>query len=801
VSAGRMGAPSWRVAACLLIALLANVPHVGWCADTLEETLDATFLAGLRHRRLFALAEKQCELRLADKTLSATDRGEITVEAIRTFTEHARNAATDERAELVKRAHDVAARYAAAHPEHSLVFLVRTQEALADSMLGELARLEAEVAAEPGERMNEARKLSRSATRTLEQVDRQLAEFLPQRFRKPAKDDELSVEQLAALQHQVRLQAARALRNLALAYDESSDDRIASLAKGGQLLEASLRQIGPEMPLFVPLCLELSAQQRLLGKGDAARETLSRLSASQVSSEQQLAARAETARLALALNRLDDAEKLIALDSRLTGSAEADWDFCRLEVLLARWRERAARKQDVDELQQQALQWLDEIERDHGPFWKLRGDLLLVRLGGAAGTRNPDLVARTADSLVAQGRFDEALAAYDDALGQARESRREAAVFVLGYKSGLLQQKRERHVEAANRLRDASLAAPSQPKAAAAHLAAAWNLAQEMRRDSSAAEGEQGERYEAWLREHLEKWPADESSNEARVWLGSWLAVAGRWRDATPLFRAVPESSSQRLVAWRGALRAALKTLDDRETLASERENFARETLEWLDATTPPQDPTAADSLSLATLRFRCEAAQPGHGAAAQRALDAWENATLPQYLETIDWLRSLQANATDDRRRELATLTLAAIERTRAVAGTTLTAPQQRQLEGASADSLAKVGRRAEAIDAFRKLATVEPTNGDVQQSLAELYESGTTPADGQLALDQWRRIAAKSPPRSPRWFRAKLGVATALLRTGQRDEAIKFIRFLQTSPPGLEGTPWAADFEKLLK
>jgi len=33
---------------------------------------------------------------------------------------------------------------------------------------------------------------------------------------------------------------------------------------------------------------------------------------------------------------------------------------------------------------------LDNIQRDHGAYWKHRGDLLLVRFGGAAGAKSPD---------------------------------------------------------------------------------------------------------------------------------------------------------------------------------------------------------------------------------------------------------------------------------------------------------------------------------------------------------------------------------------------------------------------------
>ncbi|MFO0901880.1 MAG: hypothetical protein U0939_02700 [Pirellulales bacterium] len=781
---------------------LAVVEAAADCApvQAADKSLDESFLAGLRQRRLFDLAERHCAWRWSDRSLAATPRGEIAVEWIRTLTEHARNAPTEERVAFVKQAQDVAAQFEADFPEHSLVFLVQTQAALADATLGELVRLEAEVAVDSGVRMEEARKQSRAAARRLEQVDRRLTEFLPQRFRKPAAGDELGADELAALQHQVRLQAARAQRNLALAYDAASDDRIAALARGGQLLDASLRQIAPEMPLFAPICLELAAQQRLLGKTDAARETLGRLATAALTPDQQLAQRTETVRLALALQRLDDAERLAAVDARNRGPAEADWDFCRLEVLLARWSDLTSRKQDAAEVQRQALTLLDEIERDHGPFWKLRGDLSLVRFGGASGTRNADLVARAADSLVAQGRWDEALAAYDDALQQAREAKQADSQFTLGFKAGLLQQKREQHEDAAERLHAASLAAPARPQAAAAHLAATWNLAQAMRRDPTAAEGDLGERYEAWLREHAELWPKDESSNEARVWLGNWLQAAGRAREAAVVFREVAAASPQALVAWRGSLRASLLTLEDRTLAADAREPFAQATLTWLEAVEPPQEPTPDDALQLTALRVRCWALIAGRTAEARAALASLAESPPAVRAALVDWLRAIRPTFEPERRRECAELTLAVLESLSGAALEALTPETRRRLEVARAESLAAMSRREEAIEAYRQLSASEPQNGELQQALAELYEAGDAAADWQAALDQWRRIAAKSPPRSPRWFRAKLGVAAAMIRLGQREEAAKFIRFLQTAPPGLAGTPWAAEFEKLL-
>jgi tetratricopeptide (TPR) repeat protein len=605
----------------LVIGAATQMPlAVGQGRAVAESWRDEAFLAGLRARRLFALAESHCQRRSADQSLSVVERGELTVDWIRTLAEHARHSPAYNRESLLRRVHEVAAQFTTAHPEHSLVFLVRTQEALADAAAGELARLEADASPDPAAERTAARKLCRSAATRLEQLDRQLSEFLPQRFRRGKVADELSVEQLASLQHQIRLQAARAQRGLALAYDESSDDWLAALGRGLQLLEPSLRQLTPEMPLYAPLTLEAATQLRLLGRSDAARTMLARLTpvsqqpalpqpAPALSGSLAWAVLAEQLRTAVGQSRWPEAEQLAARSSpaainagdeanragtdtriadRQAGAegeadpAKADWDFARFEALLARWRATTSAARggggEVTAIRQQALALLDQIESEHGAYWKHRGDLLLVSIGAATGTRDADLLGRTADSLLAQDRVDEALRTYDQAASAAAAEQDREKAFQWAYKAGLVQQRRERFEDAAERLRAASLAHPEHSQAPLAHLAALWNLAQSLRRTSpptpaptaappTAAPASEtlvartAERYGEWLADHCRRWPASPTSGDAQSWRGAWWEARGAWADASGAYRAVPATHPAALEAYRGAMRTETRRL------------------------------------------------------------------------------------------------------------------------------------------------------------------------------------------------------------------------------------------------
>jgi tetratricopeptide (TPR) repeat protein len=781
---------------------------------------DDRFFSGLRQRRLFELARKYCELRWADKTLTSLERGEVAVEWIRALADQARHSSASDRSELVQLAHEVAARFQSAHPGHSMGFLVRTQEAIADANLGELLRLEAEVAAEGAAGREEARKLSRSAARDLEQIDRELAEYLPQRFRKTAASDELTVEQLAALQHQVRLQAARTQRNLALAYDDGSDDRLAVLGRGLQLLEPSLRQLTPEMPLHAPVHLEQVAQLRLLGKLDAARQALSRLDPSTLDAETTLAIRTEALRIALGQGDSRGVSRLLELGGRgeVSGVAAAEWDFARLEVVLARWRDAVARSNDLMSIQDEAFQLLDVIERDHGPYWKHRGDLQLVRLGAAVETRNPDLLARTADSLLKQGRPDEALAALDQSIAQAQSARRASDVFALALKAGMIEQRRSRFAEAARRLQQAAIESPREQRAAETHLAAVWNLAQQLREetkskssDSSAdveSSREISERYVAWLNEHLRLWPSSATCNQVWIWLAAWYEAHRNWEAAMGAYRQVAVDSSWGGEAWRGVVRNEKSWWFSSPeapqpaggaNAVKQRESRAREVLDWFKKFPPADKTTPEDRELVAGLRMQAALVLPGEEDTLRQSLA--ESQTLPVEVMTglLLTMRESLRSAASSRKMLLGGI---AGELSKKFQSRRNDLPEvgRRALDGLLAESLAATGKRQEAVAAYRELATAAPQDGATQQALAELLEAGSSKEDWQAALDQWRRVAAKSPPRTTLWYRSKLGVATMLVRLGKQDEADKFIRFLEITPPGIP-EPWRAEFERLKK
>jgi tetratricopeptide (TPR) repeat protein len=174
--------------------------------------------------------------------------------------------------------------------------------------------------------------------------------------------------------------------------------------------------------------------------------------------------------------------------------------------------------------------------------------------------------------------------------------------------------------------------------------------------------------------------------------------------------------------------------------------------------------------------------------------------ATPQTLLGLLDTLTLIARRARPETAREIAALQLQAVEQLWPQRAT-LGANVQARLERVRAECLVSTGKLDEAIVLYTRLAQEHPQDGDVQEGYAALLTARTDRASLQKALEQWRRVAAKSPPRTPRWWRAKYGVAEAQYKLGDKTGAGKLIRYLAEVPPGLEGCELKEQFLTLLK
>ena len=155
-----------------------------------------------------------------------------------------------------------------------------------------------------------------------------------------------------------------------------------------------------------------------------------------------------------------------------------------------------------------------------------------------------------------------------------------------------------------------------------------------------------------------------------------------------------------------------------------------------------------------------------------------------------------MAATAEPKARPALAKLLLETIQRLR---DGRVSEADRRSLDRLHAQALADAGRADEALASYGQLSAAYPRDGAIQEAYAELLSARTDDDSLQTALARWRDLEKKSPPRSPRWFRAKYSVARLHYQMGNPRQAAKMIALLKLLHPELGGEMMKEKFEEL--
>ena len=801
---------------------------------------DSRLVSGLRERRLFTLAETYCNERLANSRLDEASHVELAVELVRTYAEHALNSRGTERDSLWRQAHETASVFKDGKQPRAV--LVRVQDALTVLARGELARMESQVAAKPDESLTLARDVLREATVSLTAIDRELSETISSRRRNPLRPNELSAEELMSLQNHVRFQLARSFKNQAQCFPAKSSDRTASLTAAIDQLEQPLSQLAPGQTLYVDLRLEQIVCLRLLGDTAGAASYLKTLSGDGLSPQEQLEVRAERIRWNLARDEPADALKVIGEGRKVGSETSAELDFSFLETYVSLWKAAAdARDQDeADSWRDKSVATAQFVEQEHGPYWARRAEILLVRIGAGSGDGSVEILRRTADDLYRRGNLEDAVAAYDKAATAAIKSKAVDQSFTLSYKAALVLQQQKRYAEAAARFKKLALTLNTQPHAANAHLLAIANT-----RQASATAGKWLESYPTLLREHLTNWPSSVSASTAAFWLGEFEMGSWRWSSAIEALSQVTENSEHFAAAVKALGTCWLKRLEElRAGDQSVEEELARagEVLREIILGADSQPPTEwtqalreavismaairlqygsrefseVESLLKASLAGMPEptdewqvaansllvgiiARQPGRENDAREMLKQVGAASTDQLFELFQQITKLAQSTSGSAQTDLAKFVVDIAQRLESKRGM-LGAAQKLSLDRGLAAALAATGEVTAARDRFAQLAKDHPSNGGVQKDYGQFLLDRDDKDSWQQALEQWRRVATRTRPRTARWFLAKYSVALAQYRLKDKEGAAKLIRYLEATED-LEASGLEEEFADLLK
>ncbi len=807
-----------------------------------EASSDARFLAGLRSRHLYRLAEAYCMDRLAESDLDDQVRADLVIQLSETYVQHARHSAPEEADAYWAPAFELAQKYTDEFPDSPWRVPVRFQAAKVLLDRAEMARERAELLGNDVKLLNEARGYLRI---TIEQFKQQAAEVqqVIQRTERGPMPPGPARWQWLSLQKHIDSELARAFQNQGLAYPDRSADRDNALRQALELLEP-LSRLATVDPLAWSARIDQIACLRGMHDLAGAQRKLDQLQKEEPPSGVEQQALAEQLRVLLAAGQLERAVSLAGQVSRSTqGNLAAQLEFAMLEVVLAKWKHTLAAEatEESKVWQQQASAMVARLEQRHGSYWARRAENLLGSVTTSkAVPGDQSLALRAAEGAYRSGELDKAVALYEQASSSAQQQRRMDEAVRLASLAGQIEYQREHWESATRRLRAAAMLAPESQLSAEAHLLAIYAAAQLARADSAKLA-----EYQQLLQEHLEHWPQAKSAGTVWYYRAQSEEFSKRWREAIGAYLHVPSEDEKFAKAVQGVGRCyhallATATAKEEPTEALAREAalyfetliFGREN-QWPELWSAAELDAALRAVDF-RLRYgqggeeRCESilrtallkapqASPEWKASAkvllamalihqQKFADAEQilgdvsQGSPVQLFVMLQGLSEIAQSATQRDREQLARLQLHAA-RLLGSRLNQLTPAQQRLAEVATCQALADVGQWADAVKRAKALHAAHPRNADVLELLAALLSQGSKATDWEAALLRWRELEHHSRTGTPRWYRAKYHLAETYAKLGKRERAAQIVNVTKILHPDLGGPELKSKFEALLQ
>ena len=826
----------WFLAVLALLAAALMLPPGSTRCQAQSE--DERFVTGLRERQLYALAASYCQRRLQSTDLSEQARAELVVQLSQTYVQHALDAKASDATGLWQQAAEETLQYAQQFPNSRWRLVVQTQAALVLLARGELLRQQAEVTADAGATLNEARGYLRTCIRALRTMEEELGQALRDQSLPP--EGAPSRMQLLALQKNLRYELARAYMSQGQCYDAETPDRDNALRQAIELLD-NLARLSPVDPLAYKARLDEATCMRLMKDYAGALRKLDALASENPPPAIAEQAQAQRLRVLLASGQLAEARALVEKIGKPTG-VHPQWDFALLEYGLAMWSHahQAGKRDEASQWERLSAEQVKQIEATHQPYWARRAEALLasrIHIGG--GSSDMDLQVRAAQGFYRSGQWSDAIAAYEKAAAMARDLGQQQAAFDLEYLAAGIEHEQNQHVPAAKRLRRLALAMPEHRKAAEAHLLGVFHAGQAVKGGSLPLED-----YENFVREHLKHWPQGATTSHAQVYLGNLLEYRRDWEAAVETFRAIASDDPQFEAAVAGAERAYRGWIASLQSEGKPHDATLRAAAEYFekaflgpDAQWPRRWTVAQRAAALAAARMRLHQTPPDFDRAsrilsvalqgqppadktwlaaataeqavalaglgrfddAQRLLSSAAAQQPLRRLEQLERLQSLADEDDDPQRRSLVSkLTLTGLDTIQPDQLPETARPHYRRLL-----ALAKAGSGdvAGAIPLFEQLLVEQPRDAALLEAFAQCLSGSNDPQHLKQALARWREIERNSKAGTPLWFRAKYGLASTYEKMGEPAYAARLIKVTSVLHPELGGSTMKARFEELLK
>jgi tetratricopeptide (TPR) repeat protein len=802
--------------------LLITALMTAWCHQAHAGEDPASLIEALRERKLDGLTRAWALRELADPARPASVQAQLAVELAGSLLSEADQAASDEdRAKKLSQARGALDLVLKIDPEPAIRFHLLSERAWIDAWAG--LRMVDRAEFDPHKRVDpEARKhLERAIAVWSEQLDRIAGE-----------GGEPAVRQaLDAIKRSMMMRLGFASLTLA---------RISSGPEREDRLKVAISRLTPlaANPSAEPAALEtlgfLMRALRLAGEFERAHRVLDQWLTLESDPAIRDAVGCERTETHLAERRHLDALKVIVGLRDRDPAFSPRREFLYLRVLLADFEQLADQPEKIAKLQASAFRQLKRLRAEEGGYWTRRAEQLASEttgrlVMGSAETmkETAELLARTCDPAGAAQAWRQAA---DTALAEKRPA--DAAAFL--FEAGRAFERAGDSRAAAASFADLARQFPEDERADDSLLQAVINLRRAFR---AAPQPGDENRLRQWLADFRRSFPKSEGLGEISFVEAGLDAAGNRHSKAIAGYRSVPLThrlgraarleatlveerwrqplgrdaplSAEGLAEAKGAIEELLKAVPTDAGGAAERAELtirlARYELdERIDTPAP-----AAERLSalLGSADLPHEFTLParrlvpaaltlvGKSLAAEAEAARQSTAPVEELILSLTLLDDVAG-----RRSTLERRTFAQVQQplSAALEGKleNLTGELRNDAEQALALVELNRGTPRDLESAIRRLEAIKrarPRDPALREHLAR----GLTFSGRYLpALDEWRALVSGLPEETPRWYRAKLGLSTALRLSGRPDQAKGMLDVLGQLHPDFGGPAMARRF-----
>ncbi|MEM7784040.1 MAG: hypothetical protein AAF623_11850 [Planctomycetota bacterium] len=815
-----------------------------------QQDEDQKVIDGLRRRRLFDLVDQYCQQRL-DVETSQSGKAVIYIEWIKSLTTQAILTPVSERPQAWLRIENKLKEFEQKGSAYPRVILVRIQYLL--SRIAKVRLILQEMESDMAQTDAKAIALTelRAARKMITSLESDVESAIPLARRRSNDPDRLSVEQLINLQKYIAFQEAICNLNRARLFQSDQPEEKRERADALFNFRNSLKQVqqnaSPKELLWWQAKVSelefLMLQQEVLelkSKIDQLQKYRVPQTMVQPILEQKLLAASVLGNDAFTSKVLAEYQEV------QEPTPEVELALVELAVQLSNGKNNPAEK---DRWLKLATTTTRNIESRQGAYWGRRAELLLITVVAKktdTGTRRSDdgmtqpgesnanesqmaVLVRLGDQSSRQGRYADALKAYNQAISMAQTLNKEQVELQLGIKMGQIFEKQGQPTKAGNQLVATARRNPKLPLSSSVHLRGCWNLAKAL----SQSDQDSVQKFKTLLEEHINLFRNAVTVDQAISYLGNQLEREGNWEGALDEYlKASSEALSDLSPAIARCSRNQMKQWY--QSQSSVRVNVAK----WIDKIRAVRIQTANDRsvgrLYLVELELRMLFGQQRVDPTALSRLDKIRKQDTERFKTAMAIYLAIQSVSDPvqaaSRLNELPTETMEIFSTCDSLliamlkANNLYTQSERtgilnfrlamiiRAIESSEpsnrigwqikqSDTLVELGRNREAQNVLKQLEEKLPKNAKIQMQIARVLSD--TQDDGQQAqaLDRWRRLASRLKPNTENWFEAKYNVASLLFKLNRKSEACKLLKFIQAIPPGWQGSKFKSDFEALLR